>query len=430
MDSQRQRWTGAGRAARGLVILAIAVLSSSASADYPSWWTNRNVVATNAGTVTNDWAAVNAGQVKWIASNAMDELDANLSGGAGTNIQSMVSGFSSTNNRVGVNQGQLKYVSSKFYDRFIAEGFTNTYPWTTNTTSDDKDFAAANIGQVKYLFNFNLGTDSDSDSLPDWWEMRWFASTTNQDGFSDFNCNGTNNHDEFHASWNPYDGIWVESAGNGEATLAWHPATNSAIAGFNYNLFTNGVQTVTNLCFGSNETTSITISNLLADAELIATVYGTNSSEIVVSSNSVAWTQPGSYSGMTNTFSTYLMPAIPLQSISGPSRIIASKTVSAYCLWKYDRFYVSGSPTNVSGFNLTGCRIEITSGATQDHPVCGYGDDPVEPLDATQDSSGDFIVQSEWQNVKIQVRYDGTSGQVEVSKPLYLLKWRPGLTVQ
>ena len=52
--------------------------------NYPSWWLSRGVVNTNV-TVTNDYAAANAGQVKWVASNACDELQANLPGGAGTN---------------------------------------------------------------------------------------------------------------------------------------------------------------------------------------------------------------------------------------------------------------------------------------------------------------------------------------------------------
>jgi hypothetical protein len=54
-----------------------------------------------------------------------------------------------------VNQGQLKHVLMPFYDHLNTLGYTNGYPWS-DTTADDRSFAAANIGQTKQVFQFGL----------------------------------------------------------------------------------------------------------------------------------------------------------------------------------------------------------------------------------------------------------------------------------
>jgi len=73
----------------------------------PVWWYKWNVV-NSVAKVTNDFAAVNAGQLKWIATNAYNEMQTALTGGAGTTVSSMVCGFKSTNNYRAVNLGQVK----------------------------------------------------------------------------------------------------------------------------------------------------------------------------------------------------------------------------------------------------------------------------------------------------------------------------------
>ena len=141
---------------------------TNGSAAKPSWWTNRNVLVIGAS--HSDYSPVIFGQLKWFAAKAKDELDNKLIGGSGTNVANMVSGFSSGNSYFAVNIGQLKYVAKPFYDRLIDKGFTNNcYPWTTST-SDDFNYAAANLGQLKNSFSFDLGKDSDGDGLPDWVE--------------------------------------------------------------------------------------------------------------------------------------------------------------------------------------------------------------------------------------------------------------------
>ena len=167
----------------------------------PSWWSSRNVTDSS---VARDYAPVILGQLKWMATNACDELEAYFPGGAGDEIWSMVSGFSGTNNYYVVNVGQLKYVSSNFYSRFIDAGFTNDYPWTSATT-DDVDNAVASIGQMKHLFNFDISEDGDSDTLSDWWEIYHFGSITNETGAGDYDSDGLVNSNEHLYGTDPTD---------------------------------------------------------------------------------------------------------------------------------------------------------------------------------------------------------------------------------
>ncbi|MBA4388962.1 MAG: hypothetical protein C0404_13355 [Verrucomicrobia bacterium] len=143
------------------------------------------------------------GQLKWMATNAAAELEAGLPGGAGTGVWAVVQDFSATNNWLTVNVGQLKQVAAPFYDRLIAVGFTNDYPWTSNTTTDDVDYAIANIGQLKELFGFDATTDADADTLPDWWEIKYFGSIAAQNAAGDPDGDGLTNIQEFSLRTNP-----------------------------------------------------------------------------------------------------------------------------------------------------------------------------------------------------------------------------------
>lgn len=176
---------------------------TGAAAGYPQWWISRGVVDTNAA-ITNDFAMVNLGQVKWMVSNAYDELEQYLPGGAGASIADLVAGFSLTNNYCAVNIGQIKNIAAPFYDRLIDECYCAGYPWTA-TVSDDLDFAAANIGQVKNVFSFNLTADSDSDSLYDWWEAHHFGGITNEIGAGDYDGDGLSNAEEYGRRTDPVD---------------------------------------------------------------------------------------------------------------------------------------------------------------------------------------------------------------------------------
>lgn len=169
----------------------------------PAWWSN----VVDPARLPADYAPANLGQLKWMATNAYVELEAHLPRGAGAEVEALVQGFSPTNNWSPANVGQLKATAAPFWARLIAEGYTNAYPWT-ESTADDTDNAIANLGQLKYVFDFHLTEDSDDDDLPDWWEIHWFGSITNQIASSDQDNfdgggDGLANSNEFALGTNP-----------------------------------------------------------------------------------------------------------------------------------------------------------------------------------------------------------------------------------
>ena len=185
------------------VVWATALLGLSIYADtnYPAWWISRGVVNTNE--TAYDYAPLAAGQLKWTAVCAADELATNLPGGTGTNVTALISTFTSSNNWGPVTLGQLKYVALPFYDRLMEEGYATNYPWTS-TATDDVDYATATLGQLKYVFDFDLVSDSDADGLPDWWEMVYFGTLAHGAG-DDTDGDGVSNEDEYRDGTDPSD---------------------------------------------------------------------------------------------------------------------------------------------------------------------------------------------------------------------------------
>ena len=157
MHSRKYKWISF------LCLLGVlgAGVSNAVAGTAPAWWINAGVLDTNAPA---DFAPANKGQAKYFAFKTWEMLDATLPGGAGVALSNQVQAFSLFDNHVAVNLGQLKTLARPFYDRL---GYSNQYPWT-ETTADDRDYAPANIGQVKKLFSFD--GDRDDDGLPDWWE--------------------------------------------------------------------------------------------------------------------------------------------------------------------------------------------------------------------------------------------------------------------
>ena len=148
-----------------LAVALVICLGPSAPAAPPVWWTTRGVVSTNAS-VTNDFAAVNVGQIKWIARQAKAELDANIPGGCGSAISNLVATFTnaSAHDYASANVGQVKNLATPFYDCLrsnnwpcvLPAGMTTNqfYPWSA-ITNRLRDFAVVNLGQVKYIFSFS-----------------------------------------------------------------------------------------------------------------------------------------------------------------------------------------------------------------------------------------------------------------------------------
>ncbi|MEY2506446.1 MAG: hypothetical protein QOH01_775 [Verrucomicrobiota bacterium] len=86
-------------------------------------------------------------------------MDAKLAGGAGNAIHTLLDTWSATNatsnDFAPINLGQLKALAKPFYDRLVAAGVVDTYPWLTALNNPD-DFTVANVGQVKSLFSFAI----------------------------------------------------------------------------------------------------------------------------------------------------------------------------------------------------------------------------------------------------------------------------------
>jgi hypothetical protein len=110
----------------------------------------------------------------------------------------MVASFSSSNNYCAVNIGQVKFIAQPFYDVLFANNLTNSwpsgmsagpYPWSASSGITN-DYAAVNIGQVKYVFSFDLNIlDTDGDGLSDTEEANYGTNPnlvdTDGDGISD-----------------------------------------------------------------------------------------------------------------------------------------------------------------------------------------------------------------------------------------------------
>lgn len=192
-----------------------------AQASAPFWWGEQSVLAS--GETANDYAAVNLGQVKTIAVKAIDEMNARLTGGAGTTLDALKTEWLAAagqgvtrNDYAAVNQGQLKTLAKLFYDRLIEVNYdgppltSGDYPWTTVTT-DDHSYAAANIGQVKYLFSFEPilaypDADNDSDGMTNAWEVTHGLNPIVDNATADKDGDGLSDLLEYRLGTNPNGG--------------------------------------------------------------------------------------------------------------------------------------------------------------------------------------------------------------------------------
>ena len=197
----RSRGSQAGAVLLFTALVGLATVTAIAKPGYPRWWIERGVVDLHA-TGTNDFAAVNQGQLKWFAAKAAEELDANLRNGAGAAVTALIAGFSLSNHYAAANQGQVKNLARPFYERLIAEGCAASFPWTPQT-DDDEDFAAANIGQVKHVFAFEL--DRDGNGLPDWWEQENAEVIASLPAAADADGDGAGLAQEAHRGTDPLE---------------------------------------------------------------------------------------------------------------------------------------------------------------------------------------------------------------------------------
>jgi hypothetical protein len=190
-------------------------LAAQSTPIYPTWWANQGLLS---GTSPNDYAAANQGQAKNMAVGAVNELDADLAqfGGAGAALIALSDTLtlsdtsSQTEDYAAVNLGQLKALAQPFYDRLLSIGYTlgpltsGTYPWHGLTPND---YAVANLGQLKYLFSFDVTYSSSGDGIPDWWANKYFPGQAISPGASISGSGGTITYlQAFQQGLNLFDG--------------------------------------------------------------------------------------------------------------------------------------------------------------------------------------------------------------------------------
>jgi hypothetical protein len=161
-----------------LIVVCSGLFVLTAAASDPDWWTTRGALApeftTNGdGTVTQNYLpttnrAVTEGQLKQFTARAVDELNADLPGGAGSQLGNLVAGwsnayaagqFSQSNpdptNSYAIDESQLKYVGNLVWSRLVAGGYTNAVPsWLAQNSSYDRNLVT--VPEIKTVFNFEL----------------------------------------------------------------------------------------------------------------------------------------------------------------------------------------------------------------------------------------------------------------------------------
>ena len=213
--------------------------SSSPAAD-PSWWNHAStkVWESNPVNIENRSPATVA-QLKHFAAQAEEYLRLTIPayGGAGLEAIALVDAFDYSGGELPAATFQGKKIAKAFYDHLWAIGYdprprlegthnvpSSTfagqtgpyYPWKM-ASPPAEDLAPLLVGQLKILFSFDVGpvgsfTDTDSDSIPDWWEMRYFMNLTTAGSGTDSDGDGLNDDEELDGGTSP---VLADSDGDG-----------------------------------------------------------------------------------------------------------------------------------------------------------------------------------------------------------------------
>lgn len=212
-------------------VVGAGVLSAAdCAAQYaPSWWFDAANPIIVSGAPVQNFAVVNTGQLKWMATRAKAHLDSTVPGGAGSAINSLVVSFKPQagvtylpselaairrDNYAPVNLGQVKAVAQLFYARLHdgvsydtnrglkANGYsptwTSNYPWETAPLSPlSQNYVPVTIGQLKLIFSFDI-VDSNHNGVLDYTEGIYpaeFATSTDSDGDGVFDAEDAFPHD-------------------------------------------------------------------------------------------------------------------------------------------------------------------------------------------------------------------------------------------
>lgn len=150
----------------------------------PLWWDTHGVINDQPA---DDNAAANIGQARHIASKANDYLDSTLAahGGSGDAVDTLLleAWLSDPGNQTqALLIGTLKYLAAPYYDRLNSPqvGLDTTalfpnqdgyYPWTSTLSNANADKQLATLGQLKFVFSFDLSNWSPpSEYNPNDWD--------------------------------------------------------------------------------------------------------------------------------------------------------------------------------------------------------------------------------------------------------------------
>jgi hypothetical protein len=205
---------------RRVILLGLLLISlGSISAAPPAWWASRG--ATNANP-PNDHAAVNQGQLKQFTRKAVDELNSTIPGGAGPELDNLiaawVAGHPDPKDTQAMAIGQLKWIADKIHARLLFAKYSSSLPaWLAQVPATDNQ--AANLGQLKTVFNFDLS--APPGQLPVWWQKFYFNGQTNIAPSGDADSDGTSNLNEYLNHTNPNDPITTPDTDGDGLLDAW-----------------------------------------------------------------------------------------------------------------------------------------------------------------------------------------------------------------
>lgn len=199
---------------RSIIPLSLIFLMSGNflnSQSGPAWWTDQGTAIWD-GTTQENFAPLNVGQLKHVATQAKAYLDGIYPGidwdtaysGSGISNPFSTDAFNpllATDNYSPANVGQLKAISYGFYKVLDAYNHDSTanisdfsgtssylhgfiVPWDSAILGEDSN--VMNIGQLKLVFSFwpDLDVAENSgvgDGLADYWELSVFGSTAIHD---------------------------------------------------------------------------------------------------------------------------------------------------------------------------------------------------------------------------------------------------------
>jgi len=210
----------------GRLIFIFIVFSGAVNlrAVVPAWWVEQNVVPdavdqTDPASIATNYQPALLGQAKHMAYQAYLAIEAQPGVSAGPTIETLFTDFSTdpADNYVPLLIGQLKFISQPFYQRFdelgiplsligFAPDSDGIFPWTDDL-ADDANYAPALLGQLKYVFSFDLSLSQDGDSIPDWWEYKFGTdpSVDTDNSTSDADGDGRLDATEYAEHTNPAD---------------------------------------------------------------------------------------------------------------------------------------------------------------------------------------------------------------------------------